>query len=222
MDAYSRLREVIKATIARDCPQEFWREARERAKVAYRDEFHEVANNPNVVKEQRLDRLHQQRHFRMERELMALAEKFGLDHSTTWLECNGRCYVYVASGAIGLTQAYVPYMGAMPNPRRYRERLASRNEIPRLDLGDEPEGVILAKEFYGVLAHNPMDGKVFGEEGQRLAMLQLCVPTGDGKAWGAELAIEEILSAYPETRPLEAKPERKPVWKKQNRRGSAE
>jgi len=222
MDAYSGLREAIKATITKDFPQAFWKEARERVRVAYRDEFHEVANNPNVVKEQRLDRLHQQRHFRMERELMVLAEKFGMDRSPTWLECNGRHYVYVACGMVGLTQAYVPYMGAMPNPRRYRERLASRNEIPRLDLGDEPQGVIRAKEFYGVLAHNPVDRKVFSEEKQRLGMLQFCVPTGDGKAWGAELAIEEILSAYPETRPAEAKPERKPIWKQQNRRGSGE
>ncbi len=43
-------------------------------------------------------------------------------------------------------------------------------------------------------------------------MVQFCVPTKDGKAWGMELAIEELTAAYPDDKPAEA-PQRGPLWK---------
>ncbi|MCH8097939.1 MAG: hypothetical protein IID53_12760 [Proteobacteria bacterium] len=103
----------------------------------------------------------------------------------------------------------------MPKPARFRERHAAMSNIPkfpRLDLGDEPPEVLLGKDFYGLLAHNPV-GKRFTEHEQRLGMMQFCIPVNDCSGWAVELAIEEIVSAYQVAAPAE-KVDRRLPWKK--------
>lgn len=214
MDWHARLKATILSTIVRDFPRGFWEDGRAAARQAYLDVFHQIAADPNLVVEQQLDKLYQDRHFRMEHLLATVARKHGLPSTSTLLATNSRHYVYVAKGSIGLTQAYVPAIGAMPKQARYRERLAAMSAIPktpRLDFGDEPREVLIGKDFYGLLAHNPA-GNRFTEQDQRLGMIQFCVPVNDCSEWAIELAIEEILSEY-ETAAPSAKPDRRLPWK---------
>jgi hypothetical protein len=174
-----------------------------------------VRADPNVVGEQRIDKLYQDRHFRMEHLLTMLAREHGLACSSTLLSENNRHYVYCAKGAIGLTQTYVPAIGAMPKPARYREQLAAMSDIPkfpRLDLGDEPSEVLLGKDFYGLLAHNPI-GKRFSEHDQRLGMIQFCAPVKDCSEWAVQITIEEIVAGYERVAPGK-KADRRLPWKR--------
>ena len=214
MDWDERLRATILSTIIRDTPKSFWEGSRVRTRQTYTDIFHEVAADPNVVPEQRIDKLLQDRHFRMERLLSDLAASHGFACSPTILVENNRHYVYATKGAIGVTQTYVRTIGETPQPARYRERLAALNAIPRsprFDLGDEPREVLIGKDFYGLLAHNPV-GRRFVEGEQRLGMLQFCVPVDDCSTWAAQFAIEEIVAAYPVARPATTT-RRDPVWR---------
>lgn len=210
MDSENQLRAVILSTIVHDIPRKFWEDARTRMKQSYMDMYHQVDADPSVVQVQKLDKLYQDRHFRMEYVLTTLAKDHGFTCSSTLLKENNRAYVYAAKGAIGLTQAYVSSIEAMPKPAKFRERLAELNNIPntpRFDLGDEPKEIMLGKDFYGLIIHNPA-GKRFTEEHQKLGALQFCIPTAECKGWAVQLTMEEILAEYPVT-----KTDRKPEWK---------
>lgn len=182
---------------------------------AYIDVYSQIANDPNMVREQRIDRLRQDRHFRMEHVLSSLADRHGIAKSHTLLAENSQHYVYAAKGDIGMTQSYVPAIGELPKPARYWERLASMNNIPRLDLGDEPPEVLIGKQYYGLIAHNPI-GRKFDTDAQKLGMVQFCVPSQDSKMWALELSIEDLTSAYPEDK-KDTETKREPMWKDRNK-----
>ena len=98
-----------------------------------------------------------------------------------------------------MTQAYVPAMGEMPKAAKFRERFAAMNRPSRggiLDLGVEPRELLESKEFYGIVAHNPV-GKRFEEELQALGMVQLSIPPPDCSGWLAQFPLQEIMAAYP-------------------------
>lgn len=214
MDTLDQLRAVILSTIVRDTPRDFWSDIRDRAKLTYPDVFHQVRAEPNLVDNQRIDLLYQLRHCRMEFLLKSLAEKHAVPCSPNVVEKNRRYYVYAVSGAIGMTQSYVPTIGAMPKPAKYLDRLAAMNAIsrtPQLSLGDEPPEVFVGKDFFGLLAHNPV-GKRFTEQDQALGMIQFCVPMQDNSEWAAQLSIAEILLAYEAQAPSE-KPDRALRWR---------
>lgn len=158
------------------------------------DSFQQVRNDPNLVNEQRIHKLIQERYFRSEKTLLDLAEKHGVSASSTLLQSNGCSYVYLATGTIGLTQSYVPFIGALPNPARYWENLAEKTGIPRLNLLEE-DRLAGVREIYGLLAHNPV-GRDFSESSQKLGMIQFCVPSADAKEWVVELSMEEIIASY--------------------------
>jgi hypothetical protein len=142
----------------------------------------------------------------------------GLAHSAKLLIENDHHYVYVTSGALAMTQTYVPAIGEMPKAAEFRKKLAGMNEIarrPRLALGDDPDGIFSFREFYGLLAHNPV-GKHFTESDQRLAMIQFCIPSKNCTKWEAQFAIEEIVSSYETAKPAD-KAERSLPWKKRGR-----
>lgn len=211
MDDAERLKSMIVSTFVRDTPKQFWMDLRGGVRQSYADSFFKIKNDPNILKEQRIDCLRQLRHFHMESLVSSLAERHGLVRSLTKLEDNGQHYVYVTGGDVGLTQSYVPAIGELPKPARYREWLASMNDIPRFDLGDEPPEVLIGKSYYGLIAHNPV-GTRFHEDEQKLGMVQLCVPHKELKSWALELAIEDLTAAYPTSKPdRSSKPS--PVWK---------
>lgn len=207
-------RATVLEIVVRDTPKAFWEDLRARSHQTYLDVFKQIENDRNVLAEQRLDNLYQQRHFRMENLLKTLADGHGLATSATLLVENNRRYVYVSKGSVGLTQAYVPAIGEMPKHARFRQRHSAMNAIaaaPGLDFGIDAPELLELKAFYGLIAHNP-GGKRFSESEQALGMIQLCVPASGFKSWAAQITLQEIISAYPATR-TEAKPERGPVWK---------
>lgn len=211
MHAYERLRANTLATIIRDTPEGFWTDVRELAKITYADAYADVATDKNVLPSQKIDDLLQRRHFRMEKLLNDLAQKHGLSCTTTAIPQNGRHHAYVYSNKVGMTQSYVSAIGMMPKPAKFRERLANAMNLPRLDLGDEPDGAFILPNVYGVIAHNPVGGR-FSLDEQKLGMIQFCVPARDCKAWAAELTFAEILSAYPVRQKI-ASPRRSLPWK---------
>lgn len=220
MDGHEHVRSTVLAALVRDVVQGFWSEALAQGRITYMDAFHEIATDTRLLPEQRKDALLQLRHFRMEHLLITLAEKYGLARSPTVLAENGRAIAYVTTGEVGMTQAYVSDIGAMPQPARFRERFAEKMGLPRLDLGDEPAEVLTGKSFYGLLAHNPV-GRRFREDDQKLGMMQLCLPASDCKAWAVELTITEILQAYDAAEPA-IKPDRSLPWKIERRKEEGE
>ncbi|MEE4379009.1 MAG: hypothetical protein V2J55_16075 [Candidatus Competibacteraceae bacterium] len=210
---FEQIQRGLEAQIVSSIPRGFWEDIRGSAKQAYRDVYAEVKADPNVVDEQRLNKLHQDRHFRMENVFLSLAQKHNLDYSAALIERNKRTYVYVVTNSIGITQAYVKRIGDRPNPARYRESLARVSAVPRLDLGDDPISICMPKQFYGLITHNPLNHRKFDESSQQLAMMQLCIPTLDSKKWAYEFSIEEVLAMYPETEKSIVSPNRKPTWK---------
>jgi hypothetical protein len=209
-----RPRASILTILVRDTPQAFWEDLRARGRQTYLDVYKQIENDPNVLKEQQLDCLYQQRHFRMENLLKTLADAHGLATSATLLIENKRTYVYVTKGAVGLTQTYVPGIGEMPKPARFRQRHSALNRIGRersLDFGLDAPELLELKAFYGLITHNPA-GKRFSESEQALGMIQLCIPSDGCKSWEAQIALQEIISAYPVERP-ETKRDRAPTWK---------
>jgi len=217
VDAHERRRRIILSTIVRDIPKSFWEDARTRARQTYLDIYHEIAAYPNMLTEQRLEMLNQVRFFRMEHLLSVLAQEHGFTWSAKLLTENSHHYVYATLGAVALTQTYVPAIGDMPKPAKFRDKLAAMNEIaarPRLALGDEAPAIFATKEFYGLLAHNPV-GKRFNESDQRLGMIQFCVPAPLCVKWEAQFAIEEIVSAHDVVAPAQKQGRRLP-WKKRN------
>jgi hypothetical protein len=215
MDDREALKRKMLAQIVNNIPKAFWEDARARTKQAYMDIFHQVKADPNLLDGQRPDKLHQDRHFRMEHVLAMLAKDHGFVSSATYLVENNRCYMYATRGAFGITQSYVPTIGALPQPAKFRARLAVVNDIdrtPRLDLGDEPSEIIVSKNYYGLLTHNPI-GRRFIEKEQFLGMLEFCIPNKNFNDWVLQMPIEEIVSEYTTT--MQKKSERKPAWKKQ-------
>jgi hypothetical protein len=212
MDAYQQVRSSALAIIVQDTPADFWTDLRARSQIIYADTFEEVKADAKVHPDQKLDDLLQRRHFRMEKLLVDLADEHGLSSSMNVIIQNSRRHAYVFKGGVSMTQSYVQEIGALPQPARFRERLANTVGLPRLDLGDEPPGAFELRELYGLVAHNPI-GRRFKPEEQRLGSVQFCLPASDCKAWAVELTVAEILEAFPAV-PRKIEPRRSPTWKR--------
>lgn len=212
MDDYERLRATAIAMIVRDTPAQFWADLRALAIITYADVFADVAADKNILPDQKYDDLLQRRHFRMEKLIIELAIKHGLSHSMSLIVQNNRRHAYVFKGDVAMTQSYVQAIGSMPQPAKFRERLANSMDLPRLDLGDEPDGAFVMPNLYGLIAHNPI-GRRFNAEEQKLGMIQFCLPATNCKAWAAEFTITEILDAYPSVTKKDV-PKRSLRWKK--------
>ncbi len=196
MNAHEQLRDTTLSMIVRDTSAEFWNELRSRSIIVYANTFADVENNDGVLPDQKIDFLLQTRHFQMENLLIDLAKRHGLSHSLSLIVQNNRRHAYVFNGDVSMTQSYVQAIGNLPQPAKFREKLASTMKLPRLDLGDEPEGAFILRQLYGLIAHNPI-GRRFQKEEQKLGMIQFCLPSSDCKAWALEFTIAEIADAYP-------------------------
>lgn len=218
MNAYEQLRIQALALITGDTPLSFWRDLRPRSQLTYADTFEEVKLDTKVHPDQKIDALLQLRHFRMESLLVALANEHGLSNSMSLIVENSRRHAYVFKNGVALTQSYVQRIGALPQPAKFRERLARNIGLPRLDLGDEPPGAFDMPQLYGLIAHNPI-GRRFREDEQKLGMIQLCLPSADCKVWAIEVTIAEILDAYA-VAPRKSEQRRSPTWRRKDDRGT--
>lgn len=212
MLAYERLRDTAIAMIVRDTPMAFWSDLRPLAAIVYADAFAEVDADKNILPDQKIDDLLQRRHFKMEKLIVDLAIRHGLSHSMSLIVQNNRRHAYVFKGDVAMTQSYVQAIGMMPQLAKFRERLANSMDLPRLDLGDEPDGAFIMRTLYGLIAHNPI-GRRFRADEQKLGMIQFCLPAMDCRAWAVEFTVAEILDAYPAV-PKKDVPKRSMPWKK--------
>ena len=213
MSVLNDYREIVTASLVQAFPKTLWESIEKRFRQMYFEAFQHVRNNPGVAPEHKGSLLHQERFFRADTLLHRLANDSGVASSLTAIATNTSYFCYVASGDVGMTQAYVPSIGALPKPAEYRNALAAQNIAPRLDLGDEPPEMSKAKRLYALLAHNPM-GKEFTEERQVLGTIQVCVPTPDFKSWGAEILVPELVASYPN---VQAERGAMPSWKREEK-----
>lgn len=215
MEVKDELKAHIKQQAIASFPSGFLESYLKRAQAAYLDTFEQVRHDKSILPEQQIHKLRQDRCFRMDYELAACAESFKLPVTSKTLAENDWQYTYAIAGQFGVTQSYVQRMGEMPNPAKFRETLADNARIPRLPLDDDPE-IFLPRQFYGLLAHNPI-GRKFTESEQKLGSIQLCVPCVGMKAWALEVPLLELISLYPaETKAPIATPS--PTWKKTERK----
>ena len=211
------LRDHLLGRIIANVPRGYLQEVERRTQAAYRSKFADVKDDPTTLGEHRPWKLVHDRMFRMDWELAEAAKAHGLRYTTKPLPENKWAYTYVVAGTFGLTQAYVQTVGALPIPAKYREDLAKAAGIPRLPL-DDPKEIYEPKEFYGLLAHNPV-GRLFTADDQKLGTLQFCIPSKDMNAWAFEMSVPELLSNYP-SEIEKPETERGPTWKRDPRRGT--
>jgi hypothetical protein len=198
MEPEDHYRQFVLETIIADTPEAFWRRATERAQFVYGDSYMSVATDPALLPEQRMQKLYQERFFKMEHALITAGNEAGVPASAKLVGINECHYAYAAKGRIGLTQSYVQVSGEMPKPAAFRKQLAEMAEfkrILRLPLSDEPVELITPKAVIGILLHSPV-GKRFNEAEQKLGALGLFIPYEDYSGWAAQLAMPEILAAY--------------------------
>ena len=203
---------MVVAAAVDHVPRAFLEEMHSRALRAYAEAFAAVAMDRTCLPEQRQDKLLQDRHFRMEWELSEAAKAHGLTTTARQITANKRTHAFVSAGPFALTQSYVQAMGDLPQSARYRDQLAEAARCPRLPL-DDPSEIYQLREFYALLANNPI-GRRFAEEEQRLGALSFCVPFSDMKGWAVELTVPEVLALYPEERRTPKK-HLAPTWKRQ-------
>lgn len=196
MNAAELVQSDVLEKVTASIPKAFWVDVRGAINRSYSDIFQEVKHSAALLEEQKQTFLYQARHYRMEFVLKNVAKAHELECSTTLVDGNGcNYYVYTGLGTVGMTQSYVKSMNDMPGAATYWKTLARNHPFPRLDLHDEPAGLLLPKSVYGMLVHTPV-GKAFMEEHQKLGMIQFCVPAADSKSWAVELSLQEIISAY--------------------------
>jgi hypothetical protein len=191
-------REFVLETIVADTPEVFWRRMNERTQVVYGDSYAAVVTDPALLAEQRVQKLYQERYFKMEHALISVGEETGVPASAKLIGINQCYYAFAAIRRIGVTQSYVPISGEMPRPAEFRKQLAEMAEfqrVLRLPLSDEPTELVTPKRVMGILLHSPV-GRRFSEADQRLGTIGLFIAYQDYSGWAVELALQEILAAY--------------------------
>jgi hypothetical protein len=191
-------RQFVLEAIVADTPEAFWRRVSERTQFIYGDSYTSVVTDAALLPKQRMQKLFQERYFKMEHALIAMASENGVPASAKLIGINQCYYAYAAKGRIGVTQSYVQVSGQMPKPAAFRRQLAEMAEFKRtlrLPLSDEPVELITPKAVMGILLHSPV-GMRFNETEQKLGALGLFIPYDDYSGWAAQLAIPEILAAY--------------------------
>ena len=180
--------------LAVEFPEKFWRRLQIGVRHGYADTFKSVESDKNLLDEQRLGKLLQERYFRMEYLIKQVAEKTGVLCSAEAVEANGSSFAYVASKNAGLTQSYVQKINGKPSAAKFREQLAAQQSA-RLPFSKDTEIIFEQKQLYGVIAHNP-EGKSFSVTDQALGFLQICIPDSEFKSWLAKISVPEILDMY--------------------------
>lgn len=207
MELKDQYRELVLKMVVEDMPQNLWQRLIDYSRKTYGEAFSIVSSDPSLLKDQRSQKLFQERYFKMEHAIAAAAKESGIPTSASLIGSNLCYYSYVGRGRVGFTQSYVQDFGEMPTPAGFRTQLQKMSIFRReslLDLGDVSSELIAPKQVIGILLHSPA-GKTFEESKQQLGDIGFYVPYEDGKAWAVELALSEILSNY---KPVETREDR--------------
>lgn len=212
-----QMRSHILAQAVASIPKSFLEEMQDRSRRAYPEAFLTVKHDPTTLEEQQIAKLTQDRCFRMDWELYHAAAAHGLAVTAKELPLNKWHHTYVTVGSFGLTQSYVPKVGDLPQPARFRDALAEAANCPRLPI-DDPSEIYAVKEFYGLFAHTPV-GRRFIEDEQKLGSLMFCVPDRTMKAWAVSISVPELIARYPVEKQA-PKEDRAPTWKRNKDTGT--
>jgi len=199
-DASQRHEEIVLQILTRSTPIAFWKGFLSRARSAYADAYSSVQADRQLNVTQRMSKLWQERHFKMEWLLIDEATAHAMEASDRLITKNNCAYAFAGSGAVNMTQKYVRTPGSMPSPAKFRKQLAAGSDFHRdhgLMFGDEPKGLFQAKQVNGVILHSPI-GSGFSEQTQNLGSIGFYVPYKDFSGWAAELNFVQIMSAYSE------------------------
>ena len=79
MESDEWYRDITLEIITREMPQRLWRRIMERWRSAYMDVFSSVRADSMLLDEQRIQKLYQDRYFRLENDLIAAATDVGLE-----------------------------------------------------------------------------------------------------------------------------------------------
>ncbi len=222
MEVQDEYKEFVLTVLTEDTPLTLWQRLGEKSRFTYGESFSGVAGDVSLLDEQRMQKLFQERYFKMEHALITTAKESGVRASAKLIGINLCYYAYAARGRIGFTQSYVQISGEMPSPAAFRKQLAEMAAFERdsrLDLGDEPSELLLPKKIRGIILHSPV-GRNFTENDQALGAIGLFVPYRDYSGWAVELSFNEIISAY---KPVEMRDDRAaPVRKKIEKTGTEE
>jgi hypothetical protein len=217
MEVQDLYRDQVLSRIVGNMPETFWRRLVELAQRAYPETYSAVTTDPELVVDQRPQKLFQDRYFKMESVLMTAAREAGVPASSKLVGSNRCYYCYASIGGVGTTQSYVPVSGEMPTPAAFRRQLAEMTQFerePRLDLGDESTSILMPTVVSGIVLHSPT-GRAFTAAQQMLGAIGFFVPYRDYSGWAVELPLLEIISAYKpqDKREDRAAPKRKKIGK---------
>jgi len=179
-------------------PLMFWKGFQARAQSAYSDAYSAVMADTQLNDTQRLSKLYQERHFKMEWLLMDEARKHGIDASDRLIASNSCSYALAGSGPVQMTQKYVRDAGSMPSPAEFRKQLAASQDFHRnhgLMFGDEPQSLFIVKKINGIILHSPV-GKSFDAQQQILGAIGFYIPHSDFSGWAVRLTFPQIFSNY--------------------------
>lgn len=189
-----------------DTPRAFWDDLGSRAKSTYAESYAAVSTDKFLNDEQRLSKLFQERHFKMEHGFKQVSSDNGISVSPSLIAVNRCYYTYAKRGRFSATQKYVARPGDMPRPSRFRAQLAAAgrfNRMCRMDLGDIPLEMLTPPEVGGIFLHGPI-GKKFSESDQRVGFSWFCVPYADFSGWAVKLSLTEIIASYEDAVPERA------------------
>jgi hypothetical protein len=198
MELREQYRDFVLKTLVSDVPEQFWRRFWDRAQFVYGESYSSVSSDPALLPEQKMQKLFQERYFKMEHALVAAAGDAAMPASAQLIGTNLCHYALAARGFAEFTQSYVKVSGEMPSPAAFRRQLAAMSdfkEASRLDLGDEPPELIAPKKVSGILLHSPV-GRKFSADDQALGAIGFFVAYDNFKGWAVELSLSEIIASY--------------------------
>jgi hypothetical protein len=181
-----------------DTPKAYWDDLATRSRVTYAESFAAVAADRFLNDEQRLSKLFQERHFKMEHLFKQVGIDNGVPVSPSLIHINRCYYTYAKRGRFSATQKYVARPDDMPKPAKFRVQLAAAarfHRASRFDLGDVQPELLTPPEVGGIFLHGPI-GSTFVERDQRVGFSWFCVPYADFSGWAVKLSLAEIIAGY--------------------------
>jgi hypothetical protein len=190
--------EGVMQTILRETRATFWKRLTHWFEWVYSDAYQGVANDPNILSDQRSAKLLDDRFYFAEKALQSAAKEAGLITSGQKITVNNWNYTLVRAGGVCMVQSYTPSPSELARAARFRETHAAVNRFlssPQLALGDVEPAIFELAKINGIITHGPV-GKGFGEEDQRLAFLNFAIPDESYSVWGINIPVAEIIARF--------------------------
>ncbi len=176
----------------------FWKRLTNWFEWAYSDAYQGVANDPNILPDQRSAKLLDDRFYFAEKALQSSAKESGLITSGQKIAINNWNYTLVRAGGVCMVQSYIQSPAEMARSAKFRETHAAVNSFvnsPQLALGDVEPSIFDVAKVNGIITHGPI-GKRFEEDDQQLAFLNFSIPDESCSVWGINISVAEIIVRF--------------------------